>query len=451
MWAHVLPEHIALRFKHASALRGILSNTGWLFAERILRMAVGLIVVVWVARYLGPLQYGNLSYALAFAALFGTFATLGLDGIVVKDILVYPALRNEILGTAFFLKVLGAVLASTVAIAIITLLRPDDSLTRWLVGITAAGTIFQAFDAIDFFFQSQVQSRFTVWAKSTAFFITSLVKIVFVLAQAPLIAFAWAGSAEFALGAMGLLTAYRLNGHSLRAWTASMARARDLLRNSWPLILSGIMIMVYMKIDQIMLGEMVGDEAVGIFSAAARLSEIWYFIPVSIASSVFPSLVKSKSLGDKIYYHQIQRYYDFSALIAYCLAVPAYFLSYHIVFISYGSLYSGAECIFSIHIWTCLFVFMGVAREKYLINEGKFKFSFFCAFIGCITNIVLNYLLIPNYHGSGAAIASLCSQCVSAYISSFFISAYINTGIMQTKSIFIPIRFVMSFYRTRKR
>lgn len=449
MWTHVLPEFIALRFKHPSALRDILSNTGWLFAERILRMGVGLIVVVWVARYLGPVQYGNFNYALAFAALFGTFATLGLDGIVVKEIVLDPSSRNEILGTAFSLKFLGGLFASAAALGIITLHRPEDPLTRWLVGITAAGMIFQAFDAIDFFFQSQIQSRFTVWAKSAAFFVISLVKIVLILVQAPLIAFAWAGLAEFALGAMGLLTAYRLNGHSVKAWTATMARGRDLLKNSWPLILSGIMIMVYMKIDQIMLGELVGDEAVGIFSAAARLSEIWYFIPVIIASSVFPSLVKSKKLGDEIYYYQIQRYYDFNALLAYCLAIPAYLLSDHIVFLLYGALYAGAEKIFAIHIWTCLFVFMGVAREKYLLNEGKFKFSFFCSVMGCVTNVVLNYILIPKYHGSGAAIASLCAQFVSAYLSSFFLSAPLNAGIMQTKAIFIPFRFFVSFEKTK--
>ncbi|MCR4321033.1 MAG: oligosaccharide flippase family protein, partial [Candidatus Brocadiaceae bacterium] len=144
-----------------TSLQNILVNTGWLFADRILRMGVGLFVGVWVARYLGPEQFGLYSYALAFVSLFGAFATLGLDGIVVRDIVRDPACKYETLGTAFVLKLIGGSLTFLLVIIAISLLRPHDRLTHWLVGITAVGMIFQAFDTIDFWFQSQVKSKYT--------------------------------------------------------------------------------------------------------------------------------------------------------------------------------------------------------------------------------------------------------------------------------------------------
>lgn len=165
-----IPSFIRIRLEGRTALQKILANTGWLFVDKILRMGVGLLVGVWVARYLGPEQFGLYNYALSFVALFSAFATLGLDGIVVRDIVRDPSYKNEILGTAFILKLLGGISTLILAVGAVSLLRPHDNLTRWLVGIIAAGTIFQAFDVIDFWFQSQVQSKYTVYAKNVAFF-----------------------------------------------------------------------------------------------------------------------------------------------------------------------------------------------------------------------------------------------------------------------------------------
>lgn len=163
-----LPSFIRIRLEGRVALQKILANTGWLFIDKIIRMGVGLLVGIWVARYLGPEQFGLYNYALSFVALFSALATLGLDGIVVRDIVRDPSCKDETLGTAFVLKLIGGGLTFLFVVGANSLLRPHDRLTQWLVGIIALGTIFQAFDTIDFWFQSQVKSKHTVYSKNTA-------------------------------------------------------------------------------------------------------------------------------------------------------------------------------------------------------------------------------------------------------------------------------------------
>jgi polysaccharide transporter, PST family len=315
--------------------------------------------------------------------------------------------------------------------------RPQDYLCHLLVAILAAKSVFQAFDVIDFYFRSQVQSKYTVWAKNGAYFIVILVKIALILLKAPLVAFAWAMALETGLGAAGLVLTYRLQGYSFKRWRVSFRQAQELLHNSWPLLFSSLMIMLYMRIDQVMLGQLADNRAVGIYSAAVRLSEIWYFVPMIIASSIFPSLVKSKQLGEQEYLRRVQKYFNLNALLAYALAIPTSLLSHSIISGLYGDAYRGAENIFSILIWACLFVFTGVAREQFLLSEGMMRFSLLATGLGAISNIVLNLFLIPIYSGVGAAIATLISYCLSAYLSSFFIKYPFNVGYLQTKSLLL--------------
>ncbi|MDZ8108098.1 MAG: flippase [Nostoc sp. DedQUE12a] len=403
--------------KSRTGLRAIITNTGWLFADRILRMGVGLIVGVWVARYLGVQQYGLFNYAMAFVALFSPLATLGLDNIVVRDIVRDSSNKEKILGTTFWLKLLGGFSSLLLAVSVICVLRQDQKITVWLVAILASVGIFQAVDAIDFWFQSQVLSKYTVVAKNTAFVIVTLVRIALINMQAPLIAFAWVTLAEFSLGAVGLAIAYRIKGYSLGLWRWSFPVAKTLLKDSWPLILSGMTIMIYMKIDQIMLGEMIGDSAVGIYSAASRISEVWYFIPTAIVSSVSPTIFAAKQTSETLYYQRIRQLLRLMVVVSIAIAIPMSFLSGSIITMLFGNGYVAAGQVLAIHIWASLFVFMGVATSPWFIAEGLTHLSLNRTLLGAIINIVLNFLLIPHYAGVGAAIATVISQSFATFFS----------------------------------
>jgi PST family polysaccharide transporter len=403
--------------KSSDKLRGIIANTGWLFADRILRMGVGLFVGVWVARYLGVQQFGVFNYATAFVALFSTLSTLGLDAIVVRSIVREPEKRAEILGTAFWLKLLGGIAALVLAVSCIMVVRHDDSLTISLVAILSSVGIFQAFDTIDLWFQSQVQSKYTVIAKNTAFVVITLVKVILISIHAPLIAFAWAALGEIGLGAIGLIIYYRVRGYSPWLWPWSLPLAKTLLKESWPLILSGVTIMIYMRIDQIMLGQMVGDKAVGLYSAATRISEVWYFIPMARASSVSPAIYAAKEVSESLYYRRIEQFLRLLSWLSIVVAVPMSFLSGTIITILFGKSYEASAYILAIHIWASLFVFMGVGTSSWFIAEGLTQFALRRTIIGAITNVFLNIFLIPAYGGVGAAIATVISQAFASFLS----------------------------------
>jgi O-antigen/teichoic acid export membrane protein len=438
IWIRFLPDFIRAKIEGRHYLQNVISNTGWLFFDNILRMGVGLFVGVWVARYLGPDQYGQLNYALAFVLLFSSLANLGLDSIVVRNIVRDPSTRDEILGTVFVLKLIGSATAFAITMSSIFVLRPADSLTHWMVGIIAAGAIFQAFDTIDFWFQSQIKSKFTVIAKNSAFLLISVIKIILIVSKAPLIAFAWAGLGEIAFGSIGLMIAYRTNGLYLKAWCANFALAKELLRDSWPLIFSGIVSMIYLRIDQVMLGEMVGNEEVGIYSAAVRLAEVWYFIPMAIYSSVYPSIVEARTISEDLFYDRLQKLYNMMAFIGYFVALPVTFMSGWVVELLFGHAYSRAGSMLAVLIWAGLFVNLGVARSSFLMSMNWTKVHFMTVFMGCLVNVALNYILIPKYGGMGAVIASCVAYWVAAHGSCYLYKPLFRTGNMLTRALLFP-------------
>jgi O-antigen/teichoic acid export membrane protein len=395
-------------------------NTSWLFAEKILRIVVGVFVGIWVARYLGPEQFGLFSYAQSFVGLFAAIATLGLDGIVVRELVKDETRRDELIGTAFWLKLIGAVVV-LIFLAIAVLFTANDDATNLLIFIIASSTIFQAFNVVDFYFQAKVLSRYVVIANIITLSISSLVKIALIVYEASLTAFAWMVLFDSAILAFGFIYYYVKNTpFSINSLTFSKSTATLLLKDSWPLVLSGIVISIYMKIDQVMIMEMIGSEAVGQYAAAVRLSEAWYFIPMVIASSLFPAIVNAKAQSEILYYARLQKLYDLMVWMAIAIAIPMTFLSDSIVAFLYGSQYSQAGSVLMIHIWTGVFVFLGVAFSRYLMTENLSRKSFYRAILGASLNILFNYILIPKYGINGSAIATLLGQFIANYVYDFF-------------------------------
>ncbi|HEY9809681.1 MAG TPA: flippase [Halomicronema sp.] len=421
--------------KLSPGFRKVLSNTAWLFGEKILQMALGLLVGVWVARYLNPQNFGLLNYATALVGLLSPFATLGLHQIVVRDLTRNSSEKDEILGTAFVLKLLGGLVTFAATFGLVMVLNPEDKLTHWLVAIAATGTLFSSFDVIDFWFQSQVQSKYTVWSTNTAYILINVVKITLIQLKASLVAFSWALTAEKAVAAVALMTTYNLKGYQARAWRFSWVRAQELVSQSWPLIISSFVIMIYMRIDQVMLGQMREPGEVGIYSAAVKVAELWYFIPGAVVQSVFPTVVKAKDKDEKLYYERLQQLFNFMAWISYAVAIPMTFLSSQIVWLLYGNKYAGAAPSLAVLVWAGLFVSLGMARSPWLITEGLMKYSAATTAVGAVINMILNFLLIPKYGGLGAGIATVIAQMFAAYLSHSFYPKTRKIFWLQTRAL----------------
>lgn len=404
--------------KHAG-FRKYAVNTSWLFFERIARMGLALLVGIYVIRYLGPNHFGQLSYAQSFIALFAPFAALGLDGVVVRELVRNPDGKQELLGTAFWLKVGGASL-SIVAILIAEIFTNNTSQDNSFILLLSIGLFLQGTNVIDLYFQSRAQSRYIVLVQLIQAAASSFVKIGLVFVEAPLWLFVISYTFDAILLALGFLFLAKIHGLLTIFLRFKLKIALSLLRESLPLVSAGLAVALYMRIDQIMLKAMLGNNAVGQFSAALRLSEVWYFIPMAICSSVFPAIISAKANGDEIYNKRMQQLYDLMVFLSIGVAIPVTLLAAPIIGLLYGSDYDESIIVLQIHIWSGPFVFIGVAMSNWLIVEGFGKKSLYRTMIGASVNIFANLGLIPFYGAAGAAIATLFSQIAANVIYDFF-------------------------------
>jgi PST family polysaccharide transporter len=414
-WIRLVPAAVKRRVEGRAQVRKILGNISWLSLDRVVRMGVGLIVGVWVARYLGRDQFGTLNFAAAFVSLFSPLAVLGLDSIVIRDLVGKPEKGGETLGTAFWLKLAGGIVSGSVAMVVMVVTRPGEQILQILVVTAASGVLFQSLDVIDFWFQSKIRSKYVVYARNGAFLLMAAVRVALILMQAPLVAFAVATSAELGFAAVGLVILYQSQGERLSLWRGRIARAKALLHDGWPLFLAGVSIAIYMRIDQVMIGYMLNDAAVGIYSAAIRLVEVWYFLPAAIGASVLPALIKARKEDESLYIRRLQTFYDIMGGLALLIAAVMSIFSTPIISILYGQKFEGAGPVLAVYAWASVPVFLGAASSQHFIVENLTRVTLYRTFAGLVANVCLNFLLIPMLGPLGAAVASLVSQSIVAF------------------------------------
>jgi len=412
-------------------------NTSWMMAEQLLRIVAGLFVGIWVARYLGPEQFGLFSYIVAFTAIFGGIAKLGLDSVMVRELVNQPGMRNKYLGTAFWLKFGGALLVIALIAAIVPF-TSNDAITNLYIFIIAAGLVFQSFEVVEFYFQSQVLAKIISICKIAQLALSSIIKVYLVLTQAELIWFVVTTAFDAMSLAISYFIAYRLLKNASFYKFFDPQVARGLLRDSWPLIFSSLVVMVYMRIDQVMIKEMLGGYEVGIYSAAVRLSEVFYFIPVFVTASVFPAIINAKMRSEDQYIERLQSLYAFLAWIAIAIALLTTFLSDWLIFLLYGELYQSAAKVLVIHVWGAVFVSIGVAFTKHLVTENLTKISLYRAALGAVLNVILNLFLIPSCGIHGAALAMLFSQIIANIGYDIFDKKLHGQLVMKIKALFYP-------------
>jgi len=441
---NIIPKFLVKKLQYPDRLRKIFENLAWLFADKILRLSAGLLIGVWIARYFGPEQFGLFSYAMSFLGLFGAIAGLGLQGIVVRNIVCDPESSNVTLGTAAILQFIAGFFAYGLMLITIFWLRPTDTYAKILISILGLTFFFKFSDVAIFWFESQIESKYTVWVQNFCFILFVAIKIWLILIHSSIVAFAWATVAEGLAVALLMVYALHLRDSKLSKIYFSFECAKMLLKDSWPMLLSALSIGVYMKIDQIMLGQMLGNEAVGIFTAATRISEAWYFIPMMIVSTVFPSMLEIKNNNEIQFDRRMQNLYDLMALISIGVAIPMTLLSTPLVVILYGDSFAPSGLILAIHIWAGVFVSLGVASGQWLLAQNIQILLFYRTLIGAFINIIMNIILIPKYGVLGAAISTVISQLFVGLLLDVFRNETRKIGLMKIKAfnLFRIYRFV---------
>ena len=414
----------------------IVANMGWLLADRVLRVLVSLLLGAWVARYLGPEQFGKLNYAIALVSLFSVLATLGLEEIVIRDLVAYPQEKDRILNTCLFLRLTSTLISIGIISLILSLTHGEDTLLQRIIFLVSLVLAPQSIiDTIDLWFKSQVNSKSSVIIKDICLIFSSFVKIILLLYKAPLLAFIGVILCEFTIAALALVGLYSWQSNRISLRAIDLSTARRLLKDGWPMIFSGLAVIIYTRVDQVMLGMLAGHGAVGLYSAATKVSEAWNFIPIIVVSSLYPKIVSSRQENAADFYGKIQKLYNLMVLLSYAVSLFFTLFSGLVVSLIYGPQYTETAHILPILMGTSLFSSLSMARGSFLMTMNWATLQLVTVTIACLANVGLNYFLIPRYGGYGAAVATLLSQGLAVYGLCFCFPRLHQTAAMMSRAL----------------
>jgi O-antigen/teichoic acid export membrane protein len=424
------------------------TNTSWIMAEKVFNIGIGFLVTILVARYLGPHQFGILSYAISLVSLAAISGHMGLNGLIVREIVRHPEFKGETMGAGFTLKSIGYLVGIITLILIAFLMEEQQTDEFWVLLILALSLLFKPFDIIDFWFQSQLQAKYAAISRIIALSISSLIKVGLIVTSASVVLFATANVIQASLASIMLVIFYHYSSRlNIKHWKISLLKIKELFLQGWVVFLGSIFAVIYLKVDQVMLKWIVGSEEVGIYAVAATMSDAWYFVPVAIVSSLFPRLIELRESNKELYKTRLQQLFDLLFLLALLVAIILTVIAQPLINLLYGQEYISSASILVVHIWSALFIFMRAAFSRWILIEQVLMFSLITQGMGAIVNVILNLVFIPEYGGLGAAYATLFSYATASYLALAFYDKTRPVFIMMSLAILSPVRYIIGIIR----
>jgi O-antigen/teichoic acid export membrane protein len=410
------------------------TNTSWLLIDNTATLAIGLFVSIFIARHLGPADFGLFNFAKSLAKFFTIFCALGLERIVIRNLVLDQENHANILGTTLGLKI-GMSVLSTFLFAIVGYFVLDEA-AYWLTFFLILVPLFEAFAVIRFYFASRVEARFISRMVLVKIIISSAVKLLLVYFQMPVIYFAIEVLVEAVLAMLGYLWVYKQRGKiKLLQWKFKHAYGKKLLTDSWPLLVSSFVIYIYTETDIIILRYMLGNEAVGHYSIAVRMTTIWYLVGTVICNSLFPAILNAKTNDEVVYKKRLADLLRLLIIIAVSIALFITLSGKWIIALLFGQQFLPAIAPLMILTWSLVFVYLGVAGTQWFIAENLQRYMMIRSVSGAIVNVILNILLIPILGIIGSAIATLIAQMMASFVGNYFTQQTRPLFIMQARAL----------------
>lgn len=391
------------------------TNTIWNISGKVFQMVISLIVGMLTARYLGPSNYGIIGYTASYVTLFSAICQLGFNSVAVKEIIDHPEKQGEILGSTIFYRIISSLLSSVGVAVLVYFLDDGDSLIVWVAFLQSLSLVFQSFEMIHFWYQSRMETDISVKVQTFAYLVMAVYKIAILALGKDVIWFACSTAIEAAVVAIVLIWSYkRSNGQKLKI---TVSCGNEMLKYSYHFILSGMMVTIYSHMDKIMLEQMLNETAVGYYTAATKVAQMWSFVLTALINSARPLIISARKQSYDKYIKQNKRLYAAIIWIGIAVAAVMTIGGKWIIYFMYGQDYLPATSSLQISAWYTMFAMLGTARGIWIVCENRAKYVKYYLGIGAVLNIILNYLLIPKYGPGGAAAATLITQIFTAVVA----------------------------------
>ena len=404
----------ALRSRATSS--PVFRNMTWLFGERVFVTLVGGAATIVVVRYLGPQRFGTYSLALSIVVLAGAFSQLNAS-LFVRELVNAPEGEAIILGSAAGLSALMVGVAEVaLAVIIFTVVPSSETTTRMLIAVFACGLIFAPALVADFAFQARLQAKRATVARNVGLLVASAAALIVVLTDSGVVAMAATTLLAPAVTAVVYGRFYAGIGVGMSRWRPAADVLRRLGRQAIPLTVSSIAIVLYMRIDQVMLGWLSNRTQVGIYAATVRLSEFVYFIPIIFTASIGPGVAALRATDLDAYRERLSRMFVVLSTTSLVIIAATELIGGRVAVLLFGHAYAPVGNVLRIHILASLFVAFGVGEMLYVVNESLQRPFMWKTWAGAVVNVGLNLALLPRFGAVGAAWATLIAYAVAATI-----------------------------------
>ena len=389
-------------------------NASWLISGKVIQMILSLVIGIITARYLGPSNYGLISYGSAWVAFFSALSNLGINSVIVKELIDYPKEQGKAMGSALVLRLISSILSAIMIIGLVCIIDHDENTTIIVVALCSVGTIFNTFELINYWFQSQYKSKITAITTLIAYVAMSIYKVFLLIMGKGVEWFAFATSIDYIVVAVLLLYAYKK--HNGQRFQFSFEKAKRILNNSYHYILSSMMIAIYGQTDKLMLKQMLNESEVAYYSTAVAICGMWVFVLSAIIDSVYPTIISLHGKDTFAFEKKNRQLYSIVFYVSTFVSIMIVLLGDWAVVLLYGKAYAPAAIPLKIVTWYTAFSYLGVARNAWIVSEGKQRYLKYMYFGAAILNVLLNYMFIPWLGAAGAAIASLTTQIFTSLI-----------------------------------
>ena len=430
-------NHPFASLRGRSRIWRIASNAGWLGIERIVRAATSFMVVVWIARTLGPEVFGALNFAQSIVIGLVPLATMGLNPVLVRDLVQHPEKRNNLLSSAVLLRLGGALILFVVAQWLGYLLTDNEPQIMWLVFIMGLGVFAYLADGLDSDYQARMQNKTVVLIKLVGFVLCTVLKIALILASASVEWFALVMSFENLLIALMLwLSAKR--SHQGFSWMPSISMMRMLLKQAAPLFVVALLANLFGRVDQVMLGAINGYENLGSYAVAWKVIEALGMFPYFAVTALAPVLSglqrESQALFENRYMLATRMMFWFSVLVCFALS----FVLPDLLLWAFGDQYAAAVAPMNILLWTLPMMILGHMSFQWILHMGGMKYIIGQGVFMLLTAAILCWLMITNWGSVGAAIAILMTQLLTNMLFPVLSKTGRRIGLIQLKSVLSP-------------